>query len=91
MKTVKYTCPLGNTCQTEDENEIVRCHWYVQLRGNDPQTGKPIDEWGCSMAWLPVLLIEGSQQTRQAGAAIESLRNEVVSGIPKPSRRKQLS
>jgi hypothetical protein len=30
------------------------------------------------MAWLPILMIEGSQQTRQAGAAIESFRNEMV-------------
>jgi hypothetical protein len=90
MKTVKSTCPLGHTCQTEDENEIIRCNWYIQVRGSDPQTGKSIDEWGCSMAWLPTLLIEGSQQTRQAGAAIESLRN-IVSGTPRPSEQKKLS
>jgi hypothetical protein len=91
MKTVKHTCPLGHTCQTEDENEIVRCHWYIQVRGKSPQTGESVDEWGCSLAWLPVLLIEGSQQTRQAGAAIESFRNEVVSGTIRPAELKKLS
>ena len=30
------------------------------------------------MAWQPILMIENSQQTRQAGAAIESFRNEMV-------------
>jgi hypothetical protein len=48
------------------------------VRGNNPQTGESVDEWGCSLTWLPTLLIEGSQQTRQAGAAIESFRNEMV-------------
>jgi len=30
------------------------------------------------MAWLPVLLIENAQQSRQTGAAVESFRNEMV-------------
>jgi hypothetical protein len=50
----------------------------MQLRGNDPQTGEELDNWVCSVAMLPLLLIENSQQTRQTGAAIESFRNEMV-------------
>ncbi len=30
------------------------------------------------MAWLPMLMIENSQQQRQTGAAVESFRNEMV-------------
>jgi hypothetical protein len=30
------------------------------------------------MAWLPILMIENSQQQRQTGAAVESFRNEMV-------------
>jgi len=30
------------------------------------------------MAWLPVLMIENSQQQRQTGAAVESFRNEMT-------------
>lgn len=30
------------------------------------------------MAWLPVLMIENSQQQRHTGAAVESFRNEMV-------------
>ena len=30
------------------------------------------------MAWLPTLLIENAQQSRQTGAAVESFRNEMV-------------
>jgi hypothetical protein len=55
-----------------------KCAWFTQLRGNNPNTGKEIDEWGCAIAWIPVLLIENSQQQRQTGAAVESFRNEMV-------------
>lgn len=54
------------------------CKFYVHLLGNNPQSGKPIDEWDCTWAWMPILLIENAQQSRQAGAAIESFRNEMV-------------
>ena len=56
------------------------CQWFTQLQGTSPQTGQPIDEWGCAIAWLPTLLIEGSKETRQTAAAIESFRNEMVRG-----------
>lgn len=55
-----------------------RCTMYVQLQGTNSNTGQSVNEWGCSIAWLPILLVENSQQTRQAGAAIESFRNEMV-------------
>lgn len=57
-----------------------KCRFWVHLLGNNPQTGKPIDEFDCSIRFLPVLLIENAQQSRQAGAAVESLRNEVAAG-----------
>jgi hypothetical protein len=56
----------------------LQCSWFTLVRGQNPQTGQDIDEWGCAMTWLPVLLIENSQQQRQTGAAVESFRNEVV-------------
>jgi hypothetical protein len=48
------------------------------VRGTNPNTGKEVDEWACSMAWLPMLMIENSQQQRHTGAAVESFRNEMV-------------
>ena len=55
-----------------------KCAWFSQLRGTNPNTGKEVDEWGCAIAWMPVLTIENSQQQRQTGAAVESFRNEMV-------------
>ena len=54
------------------------CKFYIQVIGKNPQTGQDVNEWNCAVTWLPMLLIEGSQQTRQTGAAIESFRNEMV-------------
>jgi len=70
----KANCPLDSfkPCRQLD------CAWFTQLRGNNPNTGEPVDEWGCAIAWLPILTIENSQQQRQTGAAIESFRNETV-------------
>lgn len=70
----KNGCPLNSfePCKQLD------CAWFIQVRGTNPNTGKEVDEWACSMAWLPMLLIENSQQQRQTGAAVESFRNEMV-------------
>jgi hypothetical protein len=66
-------CPL-----IKEDCKGLQCSWFTQLRGTNPQTGQPVDEWGCAVTWLPMLLIENSQQQRQTGAAVESFRNEMV-------------
>tara|TARA_R100001591_G_scaffold112375_2_gene124723 strand:- start:3331 stop:3717 length:387 start_codon:yes stop_codon:yes gene_type:complete len=48
------------------------------LQGKNPQTGLDVQEWGCSIAWIPLLLVENSRQTMQVQAATESFRNEMV-------------
>jgi hypothetical protein len=72
LKAGKY-CPL-----LKKDCIQLQCNWFIQVRGKDMNTGKDVDEWGCSIAWLPHLLIENANQTRQAGAATESFRNEMV-------------
>ncbi|MCK2097651.1 hypothetical protein [Thauera aromatica] len=70
----KANCPLDAfaPCRQLD------CAWFLKLRGANPNTGEEVDEWGCAVAWLPVLMVENSQQQRQTGAAVESFRNEMV-------------
>jgi hypothetical protein len=68
-------CPLHK----EDMSKVChKCPWWFMVRGKDPQSEKTIDQWGCAIGFLPILLIEGTQQTHQAGAAIESFRNQMV-------------
>jgi len=69
----EHWCPLiGEECMK------LKCEWFTQVRGKNPQTNQDVDEWGCAVTWLPMLLIENSQQQRQTGAAVESARNESV-------------
>lgn len=72
MKPGKF-CPL-----IKKDCVGLKCSWFTQVRGMNPNTGEHVDEWGCAIAWIPMLQIETSQQARQAGAAVESFRNEVV-------------
>lgn len=70
----KATCPL-NQFQPCKELE---CGWFMKIAGKHPQSEEMFEEWGCAIAWIPILLIENSQQQRQTGAAVESFRNEMV-------------
>lgn len=77
------TGPLDNICpHLSGKNEVAciehRCRLFVQIMGQDPQTGEQINKWGCTYEFMPMLIIEGAQMGRQTGAAVESLRNEVV-------------
>lgn len=70
----KANCPLNNfePCKQLD------CAWFLKIKGKDPQSEKEIEDWGCAIAWMPIMMIENSQQQRQTGAAVESFRNEMV-------------
>ena len=69
----------GNYCPLVKEDCLqLKCAWFTQVRGKNPNTGKDVDEWACAIAWMPMLMIENSQQQRQTGAAVESFRNEMV-------------
>ena len=66
-------CPLiGEECMK------LKCAWFTQIRGQNPQSGEEVDEWGCAVTWLPMLLIENSQQQRETSASVQSARNESV-------------
>src|SRR5713101_8720623 len=54
------------------------CPKFVHIAGHNPNTGEPVNRYGCADGFLPMLLIENSQQARQTGAAVESFRNEMV-------------
>ena len=72
--TPKTNCPLNNFEPCKE----LECAWFTQIRGHNPNTGADVDEWGCAMSWMPILMIENSQQQRSTGAAVESFRNEMV-------------
>lgn len=69
----KNICPILNK-----ECIGLDCAWFVKIAGYDVNTGKQVDDWNCTIAYLPMLLIENSGMQRQTGAAVESFRNEMV-------------
>lgn len=77
LKTV-LSCPLGHKCQEAKGDTIQQCAWYTKMAGENPQTGEIVDEYGCAMTWLPVLLVENARTNRGTSAAVESFRNEMV-------------
>lgn len=71
----------GEVCPFHQKDVSKVCHkcpLYTLVRGIDPQTNKEIDHWGCAIGFLPVLLIDNTQQTRQTSASVDSFRNEMV-------------
>ena len=78
-------CPmLGKTCIG------LQCAWFTKVQGTNPQTGKDIEDWGCAVAWLPMLAIENSQTNRMSGAAVESFRNETLNRISSTINMKRI-
>lgn len=67
-------CPLDNFNPCRQ----TKCAWFMKVVGKNPNTGDPLEDWGCAMTWLPALTIENSNMQRQTGAAVESFRNEMV-------------
>ena len=66
-------CPLLNKKCIKHQ-----CVWYNMLQGKNPQSGANVQEWGCSIAWLPLLLVENTGKQIQTSSAVESFRNEMV-------------
>lgn len=82
-KDVKIICPMmgGEPCVEDGSirnGELVKCRFWVDVLGKNPQTGETVNNGDCAIAWMPVLLIENSKVNRETGAAVESMRNESV-------------
>jgi hypothetical protein len=75
----EITCPFGSKCEEIRDNKQYRCALYTRIAGTKPD-GEATDEWGCSFAWMPILTLEVAKTNRGQTAALESFRNETVSG-----------
>lgn len=70
MDCPQWRKPMSKVCH--------KCPNWIKLAGKHPQTGVDIDEWMCAIPAAVVMIMETANQSRQAGAAIESFRNEVA-------------
>lgn len=62
-----------------------KCGRWMTIAGTNPNTGEPINQSKCMDDWMPLLLIENSGQQRATGAAVESLRNEILAAAGYPN------
>lgn len=75
----KIRCPATSFARTcFDVVTKCTCPKFVQLIGKDPQTGADAAKWGCVDTFLPMLLLENAQMSRQTAASVDSFRNEVI-------------
>lgn len=65
----KKLCPL-----IREECSEHACAWYTHLIGQNPQTGAQVDDWGCAVGLLPILLVENAKNTREATARVDQFR-----------------
>lgn len=74
-------CPFHNKYMSK---VCKRCPLWIHIRGKDPQSDQEVDKWNCSLAFLPMLLIENAQMSRQTAASVDSFRNRLVERVPLP-------
>ena len=71
----KNGCPLHNfePCKQLD------CAWFTKIAGKTPQGQKEVEEWGCAITFMPILMVANTNSNTRTQAAVESFRNKMVS------------
>lgn len=82
-KDATIICPMmgGEPCVEDGavrNGVLVKCRFWVNVLGTNPQTNETINGGDCAIAWMPMLLIENSKINRETGSAVESMRNTNV-------------
>jgi hypothetical protein len=67
-------CPLW---KKQMRHVCHKCEWWTHIRGKNPQGEDVVDHWGCAVAWLPMMMIENSQQQRQTAASVDKFASAV--------------
>ena len=71
----KNGCPLHNfePCKQLD------CAWFTKIAGKNPQGQKEVEEWGCAVTFMPILMVANTNSNTRTQAAVESFRNKMIS------------
>lgn len=56
----------------------LQCNWFMRVQGINPNTGAEVDEWACSIAWIPLLLIENSRQQMSTTQVVHNFKQDLV-------------
>lgn len=85
-KVFKAYCPMmKGVCvngfvkgMPEDDNGVrTKCAFFIQLAGKNPQTDEVINDPGCSIAFIPIIQLEGNNFMRQAIASTDKAATEI--------------
>lgn len=71
-----HRCNFEKSCR-----ELVlsgSCERWAKVSGSHPQTGEPLDKWGCVDDLQHILLLEIGNQTSKVSVELNVLRNETV-------------
>jgi len=86
---MKPVCHSNEMCPLMRKRRNRVCHdcaWFKHVVGRHPQTGEQFDKWDCSIALLPMLLIENARETSRTTDALLDLRNEVNENAQRNAR-----
>jgi hypothetical protein len=64
----KNNCPLNNF----DPCKELECAWFMRIAGANARTGEMMDSWGCAIPWVPILLVENTQQQKSTASNASS-------------------
>lgn len=79
---MKGTCIDGHVkgqMPESDDGERTKCAFFVILVGKNPQTDETINDPGCSVAFMPVIALEGNGHLRHVVASVDKTATEVRS------------
>jgi hypothetical protein len=81
---MKEMCVNGHTKSMGEymDGEQNICRFWTHIAGKDPQSERMLDQWDCSLAWMPMLMIENAQMTRQVVASVDRNNNTFFAALP---------
>lgn len=77
MKDIEIveTCPLGSVCEEIKDGKLHRCKWFIEIDGENPQTGKQNNYRDCAIPFIPIAVLENARWSRGTQSAVESNRD----------------
>lgn len=87
VKIGKCLCGDPERMETVDGKPVlVRCPLYQSLK-IQTEPGVWEDEWKCSIAWMPILLIENRNAMDACAKYTESFRNELIARVDRATNQ----
>lgn len=54
-----------------------KCRMWTHLVGKNPQNDAHIDKFGCSLEFLPILMVENALMIRQTATSTDKVANQI--------------